>query len=83
MSNEEAYVSSLQRQLSESRAAAERRCKDNDAMIDKYYTYESTIIAANDLEANASSAEAATQEVKGEFGPLKKVRFRYHSPTSR
>ena len=42
MSNEEGYVyvSPLERLQSESRYAAERRCRDNDATIDQDYTYE-------------------------------------------
>ena len=59
--NDESYVPSLERLQSESRAAAERRCKDNDAMIGKHYTYENIITTSNDRRMSASSIEDAMQ----------------------
>ena len=76
LSNEALHVSTLERQQSESRSAAERSCKaneatiDNDAIIDhqdtcKYkikYEHDEAIRRTNDHKANAQSAEEAQQE---------------------
>ena len=67
MSNEEAYVSSLERLLLESRSAAERRCTEYDGKIYKYDTYHIDSKSANHPGANASAAASAAEEMKGEI----------------
>ena len=62
MRNEKSNVSSLEQLLSESRPAAERRCKDNEAMIDQQCTYDIEITAANDHGTSAPSTEVAIQQ---------------------
>ena len=64
MSNDVSYLSALERLLSESRAAAKRRCKDNDAMIGQQCLYENKITEAKDHGTCGPSTEVAVQEKK-------------------